>query len=102
MYNGIKSVIELNGNMSDIFLCNVGVGQGKNVSPILFISAIKLLFEHARKAMYSIIFKARSTGMPIDIQFKLLDLLVLSIMTYGCEHWGHENLSLLEKLHLKF
>ena len=54
MYNGIKSVIKLNGNMSDIFLCNVGVRQGENLSPILFISAIKLLFQQARKAMYGI------------------------------------------------
>ena len=40
--------------------------------------------------------------MPIDIQFKLLDTLVLPIMTYECEIWGHDNFVLLEKLHLKF
>ena len=46
--------------------------------------------------MYSIISKARSTDMPIDIQFKLFDTLVLPIMTYGCEIWGHENFVQLE------
>ena len=40
--------------------------------------------------------------MPIDIQFKLFDTLVLPIMTHGCEMWGHENFVLLEKLHFKF
>ena len=36
MYNGIKSIIELNGNISDTFLCNVGVRQVENLSPLLF------------------------------------------------------------------
>ena len=36
MYNGIKSVIELNGNISDTFLCNVRVRQGENLSLLLF------------------------------------------------------------------
>ena len=36
MYNGIKSIIELKGNISDTFLCNVGVRQGENLSPLLF------------------------------------------------------------------
>ena len=67
-----------------------------------FIGAIRLLYEQARKAMYGIISKARSTDMPIDIQFKLFDTLVLPIMRYGCEIRGHENFVLLEKLHLKF
>ena len=67
-----------------------------------FISAIKLLYEQARKAMCGIISKARSTDMPVNIQFKLFGRLVLPIMTYGCEIWGHENFVLPEKLHLKF
>ena len=52
--------------------------------------------------VYGRISKARSTDMPIDVQFKLFDSLVLPIMTYSCEIWGHENFALLEKLHLKF
>ena len=49
MYNGIKSVIELNGNISDIFLCNVGVGQGENLSLVLFamfLNDIETVFEN--------------------------------------------------------
>ena len=42
MYNGLKSVIELNGNISDTFLCNVGVRQGENLSPPYFLTILKL------------------------------------------------------------
>lgn len=36
MYKGIKSLIKMNGTVSDFFCCNVGVRQGKNLSPFLF------------------------------------------------------------------
>ena len=36
MYNGIKSIIELNDNIPDTFLCNVGVRQGEHLFPLLF------------------------------------------------------------------
>jgi len=36
MYSGIKSCISLNGKCSSFFLCNRGVRQGGNLSPILF------------------------------------------------------------------
>ena len=38
--------------------------------------------------MHGIISKARSTDMPMDIQFNLFDSLVLPIMKYGSEIWG--------------
>ena len=34
MYNGIKSLIEKDGNLSDTFPCNIGVRQGENLSPL--------------------------------------------------------------------
>ena len=49
MYNGIKSVIELNGNITDIFLCNVGVRQGESLFPLLFaifLNDIETAFEN--------------------------------------------------------
>ena len=38
----------------------------------------------------------------MDIQLELFDYLVLPILIYGCEIWGYENISILDKLHLKF
>ena len=35
--------------------------------------------------------------MPVELQFKLFDALVLPIPTYGCEIWGYENYAILEK-----
>ena len=36
MYSNIKSCVLLNQNMSDTFLCNIGVRQEENLSPLLF------------------------------------------------------------------
>lgn len=36
MYKGIKSLIKMNGTVSDFCCCNVGVRQGENLSPFLF------------------------------------------------------------------
>ena len=44
----------------------------------------------------------RNISIPIDLQFKLFDTLILPIFTYGCEIWGYENTKQLEKLHLQF
>jgi hypothetical protein len=41
----------------------------------------------------------RNISIPIDLQFKLFDTLILPILTYGCEIWGYENTKQLEKLH---
>ena len=40
--------------------------------------------------------------LPVDIQLELFDYLVLPILVYGCEIWGYEIISMLDKLHLKF
>ncbi len=36
MYSNIKSCVMVNQEMSDTFMCNVGVRQGENLSPMLF------------------------------------------------------------------
>ena len=64
--------------------------------------AEKKLYDQASKAMYSLIAKCRRLALPIDIQLKLFDSLVLPIVTYGCEIWGYSQCTLAEKLHLKF
>ena len=40
--------------------------------------------------------------MPIDLQLKMLDSLVLPILTYGAEVWGFEKLDLIDQLELHF
>ena len=36
LYDNVKSSVKLNGELSELFLCNVGVRQGENLSPLLF------------------------------------------------------------------
>ena len=67
-----------------------------------FLSAIKLIKAQANKAMRYIISRARAKNMPIDIQLKLFDTLVIPIMTYGAEVWGFEHLNMLDQLELQF
>ena len=43
--------------------------------------------------------KLRNISISIDLQLKLLDTLILPILT---EIWGYENTKQLEKLHLQF
>ena len=52
--------------------------------------------------MYSVISKSRRLGLPIITQLHLFDTIISPIMLYGCEIWGYSDVSILEKLHLKF
>ena len=36
LYRGVKSCLKLNNNLTDFFVCDRGVRQGENLSPILF------------------------------------------------------------------
>ena len=36
MYKGIKSKVQIDPDVSDYFMCKVGVRQGENLSPFLF------------------------------------------------------------------
>ena len=40
--------------------------------------------------------------MPIDIQLTLFDSMVTSILLYGCEAWGNENIDVIEKLYIRY
>ncbi len=40
--------------------------------------------------------------LPIDIALDLFDHMICPVLTYGCEIWGYENCTMLERLHLKF
>ncbi len=60
------------------------------------------LKEQATRAMYSVIGKARKFDLPVDIQMELFNAMVLPVLTYGSEVWGHYIIRELELLHLKF
>ena len=60
------------------------------------------LMDQACKALYCLYRKLRNISIPIDLQFKLFDTLILPILTYGCEILGYENTKQIEKLHLQF
>ena len=58
--------------------------------------------DQARKALYCVYRKFRNISIPIDLQFKLFDTLILPILTNGSEIWGYANTKQLEKLHRQF
>ena len=51
----------------------------------------------ARKTLY-----CRKLQLPIDTQCQLFDHLVLPILLYGNEIWGHEDLLQIEVFHRQF
>ena len=67
-----------------------------------FKKGINKQINQARRAMFSLISKARKLDLPVDIQLELFDQLVGPILLYGCEIWGFDNISHVEKFHLKF
>uniref|UniRef100_A0ABM0MA50 RNA-directed DNA polymerase from mobile element jockey-like n=1 Tax=Saccoglossus kowalevskii TaxID=10224 RepID=A0ABM0MA50_SACKO len=58
-----------------------------------FRKAICKQTNQARCAMFSLLMEAKQLCPPIDIQLQLL---------YGCEIWGHADLSQIESFYLKF
>jgi hypothetical protein len=53
-----------------------------------FIKAKNKLVQQAQKALYSVYRKVRNLCIPVDLQLKLFDSIVLHILTYSCEVWG--------------
>ena len=50
MYANAKSCVQLNGNFSEYFSCNIGVRQGENLSPLLFSIFLNDLAEYLSKS----------------------------------------------------
>ena len=67
-----------------------------------FRLALDNLRSQASRAMFSLISKTRRLGLSIETQLDLFDKTILPIMLYGCEIWGFTDVSILEKLHLKY
>jgi hypothetical protein len=67
-----------------------------------FGKAKKKLVDQARRAMFSVIKKARKLFLPISVQLHLFNTMVVPILLYGCEVWGIENVQIIEQLQLRF
>jgi hypothetical protein len=67
-----------------------------------FTEGKKSLYTQAQRAMFGIITKARTQRLPIDVQIHLFETMVLPVLSYGSEIWGHENIQQANKLQYKF
>ena len=46
--------------------------------------------------------RIRKLNIPIDLQLRLFDHVILPIALYGCEIWGFENSQIVENLYNDF
>ena len=67
-----------------------------------FFKARKSIYDHAQRAIFSLLQTARKQELPLCIILDMYQKMIVPILTYGCEIWGHENLDILEKLQMKF
>ena len=62
----------------------------------------KYLCDQARKAMFSVLKKARKLCLSLDFQLHLFDSMVSPILLYGSEVWGCENVNIINQFQLKY
>jgi len=67
-----------------------------------FNKAITKQVNQARRAMYSLLTKAKQLMLPLDVQCELFDQLCIPILLYGCEVWGFQNIDQVEIFYRKF
>ena len=67
-----------------------------------FRKAICKQIMQAKKAMFSILQKARVLQLPIDIVCELYERCVIPVLLYGSEIWGFEDINSLEIFHRTF
>ena len=46
--------------------------------------------------------KGSRLSLPTDAMLNLFDMCIETILLYGCEVWGYENVDILEKVHNTF
>ena len=61
-----------------------------------FKKAISKHVTQARKALYSMLVKAKMLQLSVDTQCHLFDHLVLPVLLYGSEDWGYECIDQIE------
>ncbi len=67
-----------------------------------FLQARKAVLSQSTRAMFLVLSKIPKICLPIDITLDVFDHMIYPVLTYGCEIWGYENCTMLERLHLKF
>lgn len=67
-----------------------------------FLAAKKYIASQASRAMFSLLKKARSLLLSLDIQIELFQKTIRPILLYGSEVWGFGNLNILVQVQLKF
>ena len=67
-----------------------------------FAKAMKKLLDQGRRAQFSMLIKAKSLDLPIDIQTKLFESIVYPILLYGSEVWGFQQIDMLEIFYSQF
>jgi hypothetical protein len=86
-----------------------------NYNTILFVTLVTLVWQlphnsfghscdvvQAQQVLYSVDRKVRNLCIPVDLQLKFFDNIVLPIRIYSCKVWGFENCAEIEKVHLRF
>lgn len=58
--------------------------------------------EQANKALFALLKKSKTLGLPFDIQIDLFNKTIKPVLLYGAELWGYGNCDILERVHLKF
>lgn len=99
---GVRNLhFELNGAVLDIVdhYKYLGVVFSSTGS---FNKAREHLISQARKAMHLLYRRIYNLNLPIDLQLKLFDNTILSILLLNCEVWGYENVNDIEKVHIEF
>ena len=51
---------------------------------------------------YSLLKKAKHLALPIDMQIDIFNKTVKPVLLYGCEIWGYGDLTIIERVQLKF
>ena len=67
-----------------------------------FVKAMRKQLDQGRKAQFSMLIKCRKLELPIDIQCKLFESMVIPVVLYGCEIWGFQDIKMLEIFYRKF
>ena len=67
-----------------------------------FVAAKRHISDQANKALYALLKKSKTLGLPSDLQLDLFNKTVKPILLYGAEVWGIGKLDMLERIQLKF
>jgi hypothetical protein len=67
-----------------------------------FTKATKRCCDSPTRAMFSLLQKGKQLHLNIETMLHLFNTIVVPIVLYGCEAWGHTDLKVLERVQLRF